>query len=291
MALKGVKPEVVKTAKPKFMLSGKPGTGKSFFALNFPSPFYIDTEGGATRKQYVEKLVASGGVYLGPSDGSQDFKEVIEQIRELATTKHPYKTLVIDSFSKIYNLECAAAEERVGSDFGKDKREANKPTRQMMRWLERLDMSVVLICHQKDKWERRERELVMAGSTFDGFPKLDYELDLWLETKLAGSKRYATVVKSRIEGFPVLTDIALDYPTFAKLYGEAVVEAPVTAITLASPEQVSEIARIVDLLKIPEDESDKWLAKFQAVEWDDLSKENATKLLEYLTKKMKGETK
>lgn len=290
MALKGIKPEVIKASKPKFMLSGKPGTGKSFFALNFPAPYYIDTEGGATRKQYVEKLIASGGVYLGPQDGSQDFREVIGQIRELATTSHPFKTLVIDSFSKIYNLECAAAEERVGSDFGKDKREANKPTRQLMRWLERLDMSVVLICHHKDKWERRERELVMVGSTFDGFPKLDYELDLWLETKIQGTKRFATVVKSRVEGFPVTTDIPLDYETFRKLYGASVEEA-VTKITLATSEQVAEILRIVDLLKVPEDESDKWLAKFQAVEWEDLSKENATKLLEHLTKKLKGESK
>lgn len=288
MALKGIEPEVIKASKPKFMLSGKPGTGKSFFALNFPAPYYIDTEGGATREQYVKKLVASGGAYLGPSDGAQDFREVINQVRELATTTHSFRTLVIDSFSKIYNLEAAAAEERVGADFGKDKREANKPTRQLLRWLERVDMTVVLVCHQKDKWERRERELVMAGSTFDGYPKLDYELDLWLETKLQGSKRFATVVKSRIEGFPVGTDINLDVETFKKLYGASVMEEPVKAITLASAEQVSEIKRIVDLLKIPEDESDKWLTKFQAVEWEDLSKENATKLLEYLSKLLKG---
>jgi hypothetical protein len=198
---------------------------------------------------------------------------------------------VIDSFSKLYNLECAAAEERVGSDFGKDKREANKPTRQLMRWLERLDMTVILVCHQKDKWERRERELIMAGSTFDGFPKMEYDLDLWLETKLQGSKRYATVVKSRIEGFPVGQDIALDVETFKKLYGEAVVDGDVKAIVLASETQVSEIKRLVELLKVPEDQSDKWLAKFQAVEWEDLSKENATKLLEYLNKTIKGDSK
>jgi hypothetical protein len=289
MSLKGIRPEVVKQSKPKFMLSGKPGTGKTMFALNFPSVYLIDTEMGATRKQYVEKLVASGGAYLGPTDGAQDFREVINQVRELATTSHAYHTLVIDSFSKLYNLECAAAEERVGSDFGKDKREANKPTRQLMRWLERLDMTVILICHQKDKWERRERELIMAGSTFDGFPKMEYDLDLWLETKLQGSKRFGTVVKSRIEGFPVGQDIALDFDTFKKLYGESVVEGKVQAIVLASPDQVAEIVRLVELLKVPEDDADKWLAKFQAVEWEDLSKENAAKLLDYLSKKIKGE--
>lgn len=291
MALKGIKPEIVKASKPKFMLSGKAGTGKTMFALNFPKVYLIDTEMGATREQYVKKLQAEEGAYLGPEQGSQDFREVINQVRELATTSHPFKTLVIDSFSKLYNLECAAAEERVGSDFGKDKREANKPTRQLIRWLERLDMSVVLICHQKDKWERRERELIMAGSTFDGFPKMEYDLDLWLETKLAGNKRYGTVVKSRIDAFPVGVDIVLDFPTFEKLYGAAIVEGSVKPITLASAEQVSEIKRIVDLLKIPEEDIDKLLAKGQAVEIADLSKDNAAKFLEYLTRKLKGETK
>jgi len=219
MALKGIKPAIIKATKPKFLLSGKPGTGKTMFALNFPAPYFIDTEQGATRQQYIDKLSVSEGVYMGRDEGSQDFREVISATRELATSEHPFKTLVIDSFSKLYNLEAAAAEERVGSDFGKDKREANKPTRQLLRWLERLDMTVILICHQKDKWERRDNQLIMAGSTFDGFGKMEYDLDLWPETKLLGAKRFATVVKSRIDGFPVMTDIALDYKTFSKLYG------------------------------------------------------------------------
>src|SRR5579862_8412067 len=107
MALKGIKPEIVVASKPKIMLSGKPGTGKSFFALNAPAPYLIDTEGGATREQYVQKLLKQGGSYLGIEQGSQDFAEVINQVRELATTKHAYKTLIIDSFSKLYNVEAA----------------------------------------------------------------------------------------------------------------------------------------------------------------------------------------
>lgn len=289
MALKAKKPELIEPSKPKFMLSGKSGTGKTMFALNWPHVYFIDTEAGATRKQYTDKLITSGGAYMGPGEGSQDFREVIAQVRELATSEHPYQTIVIDSFSKLYNLEAAAAEERLGSDFGKDKREANKPARQLMRWLERVSMTVIMICHQKDKWERRDNQLIMAGSTYDGAPKQDYDLDLWLETKMVGNKRFSTVVKSRIEGFVVGTDITLDFPTFKKLYGESVIDAPVKSITLAIPEQIAEIKRIVELLKITEDEQDKWLSKAQAVEWEDLSKENATKLLEFLTKKLKGE--
>ena len=152
-------------------------------------------------------------------------------------------------------------------------------------------MNVILICHQKDKWERRERELIYAGSTYDGYKKLHYELDLWLQTKMVGTKRYATIAKSRIDAFPAFTDINLDFPTFEKLYGASVIDEEVAPIVLATPEQLTEIQRIVDLLKIPQEDLDKWLAKAQAVELDDLSKENATKFLEFLTKKLKGDSK
>lgn len=291
MALKGIKPEIVKARKPHIMLSGEPGTGKSFFALNWDAPFYIDTEAGAQREQYTKKLIENHGVYMGPEQGSQDFSEVLTQVRELATTKHNFKTIVIDSFSKLYNIEAASAEDRIGSDFGKDKREADKPTRKLLSWLARCDLNVILVTHSKDKWERRERELIYAGTTYDGYKKLHYELDLWLMTKMVGNKRYATIVKSRIDSFPMLTDINLDVETFKKLYGASVIDEAVVPITLAEPSQIAEIKRIVDLLKITEEDLDKWLTKAQAVELEDLSRDNAAKFLAFLEGKLKGEKK
>ena len=291
MALKGISPTVVKARKPHIMISGEPGTGKTYFSLNWDAPYFIDTESGATREQYVKRLQEVNGVYMGLEQGSQDFQEVINQVRELATTKHPYKTLVIDSFSKLYNVEAAAAEGRIGSDFGKDKREADKPTRNLLTWLERLPMNVILICHKKDKWERRERELIYAGETFDGYKKLDYELDLWLKTKMVGNKRFATVAKSRIDAFPVLTDIELNYETFKKLYGASAIDETLAPIVLATSEQLTEIKRIVELLKISEEDMDKWLTKAQAVELEDLSKDNADKFLAFLQAKLKGDKK
>ena len=160
-----------------------------------------------------------------------------------------------------------------------------------MNWLGRLDMTVILICHQKDKWSRTGRELVMEGSTFDGYKKLDYELDLWLETKLVGTNRFGSVIKSRIEGFPVGTDIDLNFKAFEDLYGKAVVEGPVKPIALANGEQIAEIKRLAELLKVPQDEFDKWLTKAQATEVEDLSADNAVKLLDFLNKKIKGESK
>ena len=65
----------------------------------------------------------------------------------------------------------------------------------------------------------------------------------------------------------------------------------IAPIVLATSEQVAEIKRIVDLLKIDAEALDKWLTKAQAGEIEELSKENAAKFLDFLNKKLKGDEK
>lgn len=286
--MKAIKPEIIKPAKPKFMLSGKSGAGKTIFGLNFPKPYLIDTEGGATREQYTSKLIKVGGAYMGKDQGSQDFKTVIEEIKELATSKHEFRTLIIDSYSKLYNIAAADAEARVGSEFGRDKKEANKPSRQLLRWIDRIDMTVILICHTRDKWERRGSEVTCVGTTFDGFDKFEYDLDLWLEVLKVGKERSYLVKKSRIDVFPEGSDYPLDYADFSKRYGTDIVEGQSKPLDLASPEQVAKVAHLVELMKVDQDQIDKWLAKDEADGWADMSAMNIQKVIEWLEKKIKG---
>src|SRR5664280_1663930 len=71
--LKAKDPKTTEPSKPKILIFGKPGVGKTWFSLDFPSVYYIDTEGGADLAHYTAKLIKSGGVYMGPEDGSLDF--------------------------------------------------------------------------------------------------------------------------------------------------------------------------------------------------------------------------
>lgn len=288
MALKAVKPESVQNRKPKFLISGKSGVGKTFFALDFPAPYYIDVEEGAVREQYVKKLNGAGGVYFGPTQGSRDIKSVIEELKTLATEKHNYKTLIIDSFSHLYNLAAAIAEEKVGNDFGKDKKEANRPTRQLIRWIENLDMTVILVCHQKDKWERKNGQLVSTGTTFDGFDKLEYILDLWIEIEKLGSERSYTVKKSRIEQFPESMTFPLDYAKFSTLYGTEIIERESKPLSLATPEQVAEVTSLLEIVKIDEEIVDKWFTKAEVESWDQMNADTITACIAFLKKKLSG---
>src|ERR1700679_323108 len=101
--LRGRDPTEAKPSRPKILIFGKPGVGKTWASLDFPSVYYIDTEGGADLDHYRAKLRNSGGAYLGPDQGSLDFDVVIAQIQALATEEHHYRTVVIDSISKLWN--------------------------------------------------------------------------------------------------------------------------------------------------------------------------------------------
>ena len=283
MVLKAKAPVDVKPTKPKFMISGESGVGKTFFALDFPKPYLIDSEGGATREQYQAKLKKNGGAYFGKEEGSQDFKAVIEEVKALTTTNHEYKTLIIDSFTYLYMLEASEAEAKGGSDFGRDKKMANIPTRQLISVLEKCDLNIILICHSKTKWERRGKDIIDAGSTFDGYDKLEYILDLWIEI-LRGGKTF-NVKKSRITNLIQGDSYPLSYDKFAELYGKETVEREAIPVSLASAEDVARLLSLIEGLKIDEDTQEKWIKKCNVETFAELSSEQIKSLIEYCEKK------
>ncbi len=284
MALKARTPEEVKATKPKFMIYGESGVGKTFFALDFPKPYLIDTEGGATREQYQQKLKNVGGAYFGKEEGSQDFKAVINEVRELCTTKHEYKTLIIDSFTYLYMLEAAEAEAKGGSDFGRDKKAANVPTRQLISQLEKCDLNVILICHSKQSWERRGKDIINTGTTFDGYEKLEYILDLAIEIIKGGKTFY--VKKSRITALPQGESFPLSYDKFADIYGRAVIEKEAVPIVLATGDQVSRLNNLVEGLKVDAETKEKWLTKCGVETFEEMSNEQISSLIEFCEKKI-----
>lgn len=284
MTLKARKPEAVQPSKPKFLISGESGVGKTFFSLDFPKPYLIDVEIGATRPQYQEKLKKVGGAYFGKEEGSQDFQSVLDEVKELATTKHDYKTLIIDSFSYLYLLEAAIAEQSVGSDFGRDKREAQKPTKQLIRWLDKLDMTVILICHSKAKWARKGKEIYQDGTTFDGWDKMEYVLDLWVEV-LKGGKTFM-VRKSRIDSLPQGDSMPLDYGKFAGVYGKDIIEAEVKPADLATKEEIKRVNDLVVNLNIDDTQISKWFKKVDVDEWAEMTQKQINGLIGILETKI-----
>ena len=287
--LKAIPPKAASPSKPKMLIFGKPGVGKTWQALDFPSCFYVDTEGGADLAHYTDKLERSGGVYLGPEQGSLDFATVLEQVQALATEKHEFRTLVIDSISKLYTLEITREGERLGDKnaFGADKKPAVAYMRRLVSWLVRLDMNVILIAHEKEVWGIDDKgNRAVTGVSFDCWDKLEYELHLALNIQKRGQSRIARVTKSRLQGFPDGETFTWTYDTFADRYGRDVIEKAAAPVAVATPEQVAELNRLLEVVKMP----DGWLAavltRANVERLDDMDADKVEKLITVVKEKL-----
>src|SRR5688500_19543495 len=91
------------------------------------------------------------------------------------------------------------SEQQVGTDYGRLYVSANKVMKRLANLIMSLDMNVVITAHAKPEYGQN---LAKIGYTFDGWKQLDYWFDLVVELGKKGKKRFAKVVKTRVESFP-----------------------------------------------------------------------------------------
>lgn len=281
MALRAKKPAMIEQ-RLKALFYGCAGVGKTMAAIQFPKPYIIDTEGSTNKPQYVKQIEKSGGVVLM----TVDFDEMVNELKELLTIKHDYKTLVIDSLTNLYNDLLEKAEKKVGTEFGRHYGEANKRMKQLLNLLFRIDMNVIITAHSKNEYGTN---LSVLGQTFDCYKKLDYLFDLVFEIQKRGDKRIGIVKKSRIESFPDTETFPFNYDEIANKFGKEVLERDAKPQELATPEQVKELTRLIELLKTPEEIYTKWKSKASAEEWSEMPRDAMEKCIQYLKSTIQGE--
>lgn len=291
--LKAKDPELTQPGHIKGMIFAASGVGKTWFALSFPTPYYIDCESGADLKHYQSRLKEAGGRYLGPEDGTLDFGFVLDQVMALATEKHGHKTLVIDSITKLYQTAIANEAERLGEKdaFGASKKPAIAFMRRLVNWISRLDMNVWFVAHETSEWGEKNGQRTEIGKQADVWDKLIFELDLTLQAVKQGPKRMAIVRKSRLLGFPDADRFDLEYAEFAERYGKDFIEAEAKPIVLATAEQVAEINHLLETVKVSEADVEKWKTKAGADSFAEFTTEQAAGVIGLLTKKLNPTTK
>lgn len=282
-------PADAEPSKPKMVLYGPSGVGKTWFTLDFPNVYYISPEPGATRKHYTDRLRANGGKYLGPEDGAMDFEVLIGQVKALATENHSFKTLAVDSITEIFNGAIAKEAERLGDKnaFGADKKPAIAYMRRFIAAISRLDMNVILVAHEKAEWGVDDKgQRCEIGKTPDCWDKLIYSLDMAFQAQKRGPLRQAVTRKTRLIGFPEGESFPLDFKEFSVRYGKDIIEKESVPMVLATEEQVAEIVRLVDLLKIDATTIEKWHEKFSTENFAEFNTEQAAKIVKALNDKL-----
>lgn len=283
MALKAKKPkEISQNKRCKLMLFGEAGVGKSTAATMFPNNYFIDAERGVEHDGYIKRLEKAGSVVFQTSD----MNEIFQEVHELRTTTHNFRTITIDPFTPIYNdllEQTEAAMTAAGEDmgFGRHYARAGKVCKQLLNiLLNKLDMNVIVTCHAKILYGDNMTKL---GMTFDGYKKLDYIFDLVLYLERRGDKRVATVKKTRIDSFKDGETFEWSYEEFVRRYG-ADVSKQSTPVNLATDEQVKELYVLVDRTKLKSGTVERWLVKADANRFEEMTADVIQKCIDFCKK-------
>ena len=291
MTLKAVKPDV-QQKRLKLLVYGPTGVGKTTACIQFPTAYILDCERGTDF--YATTINKSGSVVL-QSNSSDD---ILQELRTLLTTKHPYTTLIVDPLTQIYN---AVQEKwtRVFEKHAKTQKEAEIQdfgprywgrVKSEMKAIERalmaLDMNVLVTSHQKDIYGPGMTKLGVGADAQRG---VEYLFDLIFELKKVGDKRIATKIKERAElGNPKFPDeFEWSYENFCRFYGSDILKKESKPVAMATPEQVQKIEALLRVVNIPEEEVAKWLEKEEADNFSQMRAERLEKCIEYVSKKLK----
>ncbi len=275
MALRGVPPTAT-GQRPKILLFGEAGVGKTTAALQFPAAYVIDAERGTTTSLYVDRIREGGGAVFH----TNDIDEVMAEVRTLLSEEHPYRTLILDPVTTIYDDLVDRSSRQFGEEWGRHYREAGRVMKQLRNLLLRLDMAVLVTAHAKTEYGE---DMKRVGSTFDGWKKLDFIFDLVIELTRRGKERWGRVRKNRYPQFEDGEEFRWTYDVFRERFGPEVMDRSAEAVPLATPEQLAELEAL--FLKAPVERGplqEKWLKAAKVDELADLRSSDLGKCIEYL---------
>ena len=288
--LKAIKPEV-KEKRLKLFVYGPAGVGKTVAALQFPQSYVIDTEKGTDfYANLINKNKSSVLQTLNPDD-------VREEIKSLLTESHAYRTLIIDPVTQVYN-SIQEKWTRIFEKHSKNEKDAEVQDFGMRYWgkvkgefkaiqrmLLSLDMNVIITSHQKDVYGGNFSKV---GVTFDSMRGDDYLFDLVFRIEKRGDLRVAITEKERAEPgqnkFP--PEFEWSYSNFLKFYGKDIIEKEAVPVAMATQSQIDRIVELINIVKVDEDEINKWFTKADVSSWEQMTMEQITKCIDFLDKKI-----
>lgn len=290
MAIRAKAPEA-KQKRLKMFVFGPAGVGKTTAAIMFPQSVIIDTEKGTDF--YADTINKMGSVVFQTSV----FDDAVNEIKELLTTKHDFRTIIIDPVTQLYN-SCQEKYTRVFEKHAKTQKEAETQDFGMRYWgrvksdfkafqrmLLAIDTNLIILSHQKDLYGEGMKKI---GVTFDSMKGEDYLYDLVFRLENRNGKRMAVTVKERAEigkaKFP--EEFEWSYEAFLKYYGAEIIQKEAVPLELATPAQVAELVDLVKLLNVDEATTGAWLTKADADRFDELTSDQISKCINSLKSKL-----
>lgn len=283
-----------KSKRVKMMVFSPPGVGKTTAAINWPNAVIIDMERGTDN--YSDTINKNGSVVLQTTNPD----EVKDEIKSLMTEKHDRRTIVIDpvtilygaiqeKWTRIFSKYANTEKDTELQDFGfRYWAKVKSEYKSIMRMLMQCDLNVILTAHQKDLYGEGMKKVGLGADSMKGDEHIfDYVFQLKMDEK---GRRIAITKKERAEvgqnKFPAEFDWS--YKNFLVYYGKEQIERESTPIPLAKAEQVSEVKRLLSIVKVEDSWETDCLTKADVDAWEELTEEKIAKVIKFLTDKLTG---
>jgi len=292
-SLKAVVPEKIEK-RLKLFVYGESGVGKTTAAIQFGDAYIIDTEHGSDF--YSESISKNGSVVFH----SNIFSEVKQELENLLTEDHSFKTLIIDPITPLYHSiqeEWARRFESQLRDKGNDKAaemgdfgmrfwgKVKSDYKAIQRLILRLDMNVIVTAHQKDVYGANSSKVGVAPDSMKGD---GYFFDNVIRLEKRGKDRIAVVEKERAEigknKFP--EEFIWSYENFKKFYGAEVIERKTKPVAMATKEQVRRLEALIETVKIDAEVVEKWLVKADSDRFADFTEDQIVKCIVFVENKL-----
>lgn len=287
MALRAKAP-IIKNPRLKVLIYSDKGAGKTHFCCSIPETYYIDTENLEDYPKFTTMLLNNGGQLVKLNE----LTDIITEVKELLSTKHHYKTLIIDSLSFPSGWLSQLEVERLnkkdptkeGTEFGANVAKSKRFVFQLGILLSRLDMNVIVTAHEKAKFVKDKE----VGTSYDISDKMGYSLGSVWNLKLFGDNRKMMIEKSRYDELPnnTLIDFENGYEILKSKFGENIFVREAISEILCTPDQIKELKSLICVLNVSEEIVQKWLIKANSSELSEMSSDNAGKCIEMLRKKI-----
>ena len=266
--LEKAKTPVKEDSRERVLIYGVPASGKSTMVAQLPNSIIVDPE--HSMDNYYATIKAKNSKVLK----TNSFEDLMQLIKELRTTKHEYRNLVIEAITlfnqdakEVWTEKFRIADKKNNSleDFGPRFWNKFKGSWNLMyRELHKLDMNVWITAHEKKNFDT-------PGSTFDSDSKIDgHAMETIFRIEKRGKDRVVTTEKQRVdEGQKALPNEFLIpdgqrdalYKMILSVKGSDAFERESTPVKLASDEQLVEIKRLLELFKPDEELLRKWFKK------------------------------
>lgn len=260
------------------LVAGASGSGKSFFVANLKNALLFDTDIGGGLAYADERIRRNGSERI--EVGS--YLEVIETIHKRKKELGNITTLAIDHLTTLQQEAVIRHNPQSTDDFGKSYDKATREWRKIRELVRNMDFNLVCTAHMKSKYEKKE----ITGITTDASKNIEADMSVVLYLQKEGSlPSTAHVQKWRRDPDDARGPIPPAFPftlmDFVSIHGFGM-DGARHEIPMATAEQVAELQRLIEIVKLPEGTTEKWLTKAKAESWDELTQETIQKCIDHL---------